>query len=323
VNSPGPGSRKVVVIFLGAIAALMMLSARAHEAETKPRAQAAKPPLEFLGQWGTRGSGPEQMSAPFTLASDDAGSVFISDPGSSFVHKLTSRGEPLLSFQDLMIPSPGPLALDSGGGIYIADRESSRVFIFEPDGNRLREQRRGGNTRFKSVAALAADADGNIFVVELDAAQILKFDDRGRFRKAWGKKGSGPGQFQSPREIAAGTDGYLYVADQGNSRIQKFTREGIFVSSWGGGPAGAAGIKRPTGLAVNDRFVVATDERPRRIFVWTHDGVPLHGEDISARLASGNPEKRDTDSGIAFVGNNEFVVLDPNGPKVLRFRINL
>ena len=300
-----------------------MLSACAREAATKPLAQ-AKPPLEFLGEWGTKGDGPEQLSAPLTLASDAAGSVFISDPGSSFVHKFTSRGEPLLSFQDPLVAKPGPLALDSGGGIYVADFDTSRVFIFDPDGNRLREQRRGGKAGFKSVASLAVDADGNIFVLELEAAQILKFDSKGRFRKAWGKKGTGPGEFETPGEIAAGPDGFVYLADQGNSRIQKFTREGISVSAWSDGPAGTAGIKRPAGIALNDRFVVATDEGSARIFVWTLDGVPLYVGDLTARLT---PRTQawywETIAGIAFVGGNEFVLLDPNGPNVLRFRINL
>jgi hypothetical protein len=76
------------------------------------------------------------------------------------------------------------------------------------------------------------NAAGEIFVAEGHSsspganARILKFDREGRFLKAWGSFGTGPGQFDQPHGLAFDSQGRLFVADRGNNRIQIFDQEG-------------------------------------------------------------------------------------------------
>jgi hypothetical protein len=79
------------------------------------------------------------------VAVDARGDLYISDGyGNARVHKFSAPGRLLFSWGD---PGRGPgqfilphgIAVDSAGLVYVADRENSRVQIFSPAGEYLRE----------------------------------------------------------------------------------------------------------------------------------------------------------------------------------------
>jgi DNA-binding beta-propeller fold protein YncE len=312
-----PSSRVALVISFVAFALIGVLASRAREAETHPRAQ-VKPPLEFLGEWGTKGVGPDQLQKPLGLATDSAGSVYVADAGNGFIHKFSVSGEPLLAFGDPLLPTPFAIAVDSGAGIYASDGNNHRIFVFLPTGERLREQRRGGGASFRKVSGLAVDTDGNLFVTDIPAHQVLKFDANGRLRQMWRKKDKHSTEFESPDAVAVGPDGFVYIVDGHNACIERFTRDGQLVSVWGGGIN--AGPKLPQSIAVNGRFAFVTDSGTL-IQVMSLDGRILHTEDLSARIQIHPPPSNLV--AIALAGKDELLVLDSAGAKVLRFRINL
>src|SRR5262249_26495164 len=75
-------------------------------------------------------------------------------------------------------------------------------------------------------------------------ARIVKFDKDGTFIKAWGQKGSGPGEFDTPHGLAMDPQGRLLVADRGNNRIQEFDQQGRFLAEW-------KQFGRPSGIFVD------------------------------------------------------------------------
>jgi hypothetical protein len=86
---------------------------------------------------------------------------------------------------------------------------------------------------FYHPADVAFDAAGNIFVADGHGnSRIAKFDNRGRFIKTWGAKGSGAGQFNSPHSVVVDAKGNVYVADRGNNRIQVFDNDGNFKTEY-------------------------------------------------------------------------------------------
>lgn len=82
--------------------------------------------------------------------------------------------------------------------------------------------------------------------------RIVKFSSDGRFLKAWGSKGSGPGEFSVPHAIALDSRGRVFVADRGNKRLQIFDQEGTFLAEW-------TQFGRPSGLLItpDDTLYVA------------------------------------------------------------------
>jgi len=54
-------------------------------------------------------------------------------------------------------------------------------------------------------------------------------DLEGKFKRTFGRPGSGPGEFNDPKQLAFDLDGNLWVADSDNHRLQVFTRDGAFL----------------------------------------------------------------------------------------------
>ncbi|MBF0339103.1 MAG: hypothetical protein HQL05_14890 [Nitrospirae bacterium] len=52
--------------------------------------------------------------------------------------------------------------------------------------------------QFDSLAGIATDSSGNIYVVDAGNSRIQKFSSSGQFLTKWGSKGSDDGQFKSP-----------------------------------------------------------------------------------------------------------------------------
>ena len=78
--------------------------------------------------------------------------------------------------------------------------------------------------------------NGDIFVGDGHGAgsnaRIVKFSKDGTFIKAWGKRGTGPGEFNTPHSLAMDEKGRLFVADRGNNRIEIFNQDGAFLGEW-------------------------------------------------------------------------------------------
>src|SRR2546428_763707 len=96
-----------------------------------------------------------------------------------------------------------------------------------------------GADGFDRPTGVAVAANGDIFVSDghdpnkSGAGRVVKFSKDGHFIKAWGRKGSAPGDFDEPHDIfVGGSRGWVYVADRKNERIQVFDQEGKFIAAW-------------------------------------------------------------------------------------------
>jgi DNA-binding beta-propeller fold protein YncE len=83
------------------------------------------------------------------------------------------------------------------------------------------------NVTFNRETDIAWDSAGNSFVSDgYGNSRVVKFDKRGKFLKAWGSRGTGPGQFRDVHTIATDAKGNVYVGDRANRRIQVFDNDG-------------------------------------------------------------------------------------------------
>jgi len=76
-----------------------------------------------------------------------------------------------------------------------------------------------GEGQFSDAESIAVDADGNVFVADVD--RIQKFTNAGAFVTEWGSLGSADGQFNSALGVATNGNGAIYTTDF-NHRVQKF-----------------------------------------------------------------------------------------------------
>jgi DNA-binding beta-propeller fold protein YncE len=93
-----------------------------------------------------------------------------------------------------------------------------------------------GPDSFNSPSDVVVAPNGDIFVAdghgEKTNDRIVKLSKDGKFIKAWGKHGSGPGEFDVPHTIALDSAGRVFVGDRSNSRIQIFDSDGKFLAEW-------------------------------------------------------------------------------------------
>ena len=109
---------------------------------------------------------------------------------------------------------------------------------------------------FDVPIGVAADVEGNIYVMDTSNFRVQKFDSKGNFVLTWGSEGSGEGQFG---DILDAHDGHLavdaqanvYVIDLKNFRIQKFDCNGNYLTQWGTQGDGEGQFTHPFDIAID------------------------------------------------------------------------
>jgi hypothetical protein len=89
----------------------------------------------------------------------------------------------------------------------------------------------GGPEQFSDVWDLAADTDGNLYVLDGLAQEVRVFTSSGEFSHTIGKKGEGPGEFVGAAGLDLDPDGRLWVWDPTGYRYSVFERNGEFLTS--------------------------------------------------------------------------------------------
>jgi sugar lactone lactonase YvrE len=179
-------------------------------------------------------------------------------------------GKLVKSFGQGMFVFPHGLAVDKDGNVWSTDGngrdgKGHQVFKFSPDGKLLLTLGKAGVAgagpdTFNQPADVAIASNGDIFVSDGHQgcncdSRIVKFSKNGTFIKAWGQKGSGPGDLIDPHCLSVDSKGRLFVCDRRNDRIQIFDQDGHYVDAW-------KQFGRPSGMFItkDDTLYVAEQE---------------------------------------------------------------
>ncbi len=228
---------------------------------------------------------------PITVAIDSSGSLYIADPDSHRIRKVTpdglistiaGTGQPGFSGDGgpatrATINFPAGLAVDSSGALYIADTGNFRVRKVTPQG--VITTVAGGGFQFgdgvpATTAALIpiaviTDSGGNVYVSDVLNSSIRKITPAGSISTiaGTGRAGfsgdDGPAvnaALNFPSSMAVDAADNLYVADRSNSRVRKISVAGVITTVAGNGqlrvaregiPAVEALLRSPDGVAVD------------------------------------------------------------------------
>jgi 6-bladed beta-propeller protein len=185
------------------------------------------------------------------------------------IQHFDADGKLLASFGAGMFVFPHGFYVDRDDNVWASDGRAAggigqTVIKFSPKGDVLMTLGRpgvagSGPDTFNAPSDVVVAPNGDIFVADGHGgdtnARVVKFDKNGKFIKAWGQKGSGPGELNEPHGIAMDSAGRIFVADRVNSRLQIFDQDGKFLAEW-------RQFGRPSGVYIdkNDMIYVADSQ---------------------------------------------------------------
>src|SRR5258708_2761014 len=162
------------------------------------------------------------------------------------IFKFDPSGKMVANFGACSISAPHGLFADRDGNVWAAGFQAKHgkghtVTQFSPDGKVLMTLGKAGvagngQDTFNAPSNMLVAPNGDVFVGDGHGgdtnARIVKLTKDGKFIKAWGTKGTAPGQFDTPHMLAIDSAGRLFVADRVNNRIQIFDQDGQFLDEW-------------------------------------------------------------------------------------------
>jgi sugar lactone lactonase YvrE len=179
------------------------------------------------------------------------------------IQKFDASGNLVFSFGAGMFNYPHGFFVDRDDNIWASDGRAKNgkghtVMKFTSEGKLLMTLGKpgvagDGPDTFNAPSDILVAPNGDIFVADGHGgetnARIVKLSKDGKFIKAWGKKGPGPGEFDAPHSLAMDSAGRLFVADRSNSRIQIFDQDGKFLAEW-------RQFGRPSGVFIDKKDVI-------------------------------------------------------------------
>jgi DNA-binding beta-propeller fold protein YncE len=254
-----------------AVGALAMGGERSHAAADPNTAP--NPYVEDQG-WAKLASGRKWGAAVGVEIARDGKSIWVFDRCETAddcsnsnvdpIQKFDAAGKLVFSFGKGMFNYPHGLHIDAEDNVWVSDGRAKMngkghtVMKFDSKGKLLMTLGEPGvpgsdEKHFNAPSDILIVPNGDIFIADGHGgetnARIIKFDKNGKFIKAWGKKGTGPGEFDAPHGLAMDSTGKIYVADRSNSRIQVFDQDGKFIADW-------RQFGRPSGVFINKNDIL-------------------------------------------------------------------
>ena len=217
----------------------------------------------------------------------DGQGVITTVAGTCTRHGVKGDGGPAT---DARLDDPIGITLDAASNLYIADEQNARVRVVNPHGT-IETFAGGGKIpvvgapdgvratqlRLSHTSYVVADGDGNVYISDFLANEVLRIDRHGRAVRVAGTGDlggfSGDGgpatraELDFPTGLALDDHGRLYISDADNNRIRMVDEHGVITTIAGtgpvgsgsgtyggdGGPAIAAHLSAPAGLLFDRR----------------------------------------------------------------------
>jgi sugar lactone lactonase YvrE len=197
--------------------------------------------------------------SPNAVAAGPDGTVYVADSTANTVTMFASGSTTgtALGTGTLSLSSPGGIAVDGAGDVYIADTGNSRIVEVPVLNGALTPASSTAYTaQLKGPTGLAFSASGNLYIADTGNKRLLFVPYRGGVLNFGIAQAYGSG-FSTPSSVTVDPSGNVFVADSGNNVVYEFPA-----------PLGSAaqaavvtGLSAPTAVAAdssNGLFVVDT-----------------------------------------------------------------
>src|SRR5438093_272147 len=238
------------------------------------------------GTSGCRGDGGPATAAscaPYRVARDSAGNLYVADGSSRRIRKVSAAGIITTvagrgtgqssgdggpaTLAELI--QPLGVAVDPAGNVYIADEGSNRIrkvntagIISTIAGNGKQGFSGDGgpatSAALNQPSGVAVDPAGNVYIADEGSNRIRKVNTAGIISTIAGNDTQGfsgdggpatSASLNKPREVAVDLAGNVYISDAGNFRIRKVNPAGVISTVAGRGTSGFTGDGGPASSA--------------------------------------------------------------------------
>ena len=256
----------------------------------------------FSGDGGPATSA--QLFAPFGVAVDASGNLFIADQYNNRVRRVSSMGIITTiagsgvqgysgdggTATNAALNYPVRVALDGGGNVYIADRINFRVRKISSTGAITTVAGNGTNgysgdggpatsAQISFPGGIAVDGGGNLYMADPYNHCVRKVSSTGIITTV----ALSDTQVGLPWGVSLDTSGKLYISDPGSSRILTVSSSGTVTTIAGNGTRGYSG---DGGAAVNAKLSlpwgVAVDSRGNVYLADAYNNAPGAPDSINA-----------------------------------------
>ncbi|MFZ3172985.1 MAG: S-layer homology domain-containing protein [Carboxydocellales bacterium] len=265
------------------------------------------------------------QSADVAVASN--GTIYVSDSVQDSVYRFNGTSWTKLGKfgdDDGEFRSPGGLAVDQAGNLFVADINNHRVQKFDSNGVFVAKWGKAGGLlarsadlgEFNAPHGVAVDSNGQVIVADTGNDRIQRWD--GSAWEAWDSYGAENGSFLRPYAITVDQSGNVYVADDGSNSIQQFDSKGVFVQKWGKADGstgtGVGEFNDPAGLVVINNILYVVDFGNHRLQKYDGTAWSILGERGSAAGQFEQPTGITADAGgtlyVADTGNHSIQKYD-------------
>jgi sugar lactone lactonase YvrE len=249
---------------------------------------------------GSTGDGGQAASAmvdlPTAIALDRAGSLYIADARSHRIRRISSSGVIMTvagagmqgdagdtgSAITALLDSPGGLAVDTAGNVYVADTHNHRIRRIDAVTGRITTLAGsssagfGGDSGSATAAKLSLprgltiDGQGNIFITDYANHRIRRVDGltgtittlAGDGVQAFSGDGGPPSaaSLNGPSSVSVASEGAVSIADAGNGRVRQIVPGPLLqtVAGLGASASGTLSLSGPTVVSYGTGSIIAT-----------------------------------------------------------------
>jgi sugar lactone lactonase YvrE len=239
-----------------------------------------------------------RFNAPEGIAADTAGNLYVAEPSSATIRKVTPQGavstlagaNGAVGYADgtagaARFNMPSRLKTDGDGNLYVTDTGNSVVRKITPagetgtlagNGSCGSADGRSTSARFCNPKGIALDRHGNLWIADTGNHTVRRIDAGGQVTTVAGTPGvcgsangrGGAAQFCSPQDVEVDEWDNVYVVDTGNSTVRMIKPGGEVTTLAGqagqcGAVDGSPTVSRlcaPSAIAVegNDLYIADT-----------------------------------------------------------------
>ena len=218
------------------------------------------------------------------------------------------------------------VTIDADGNVWVSVAFNSRVSVFDPSGDFVREL--GGNGEFFNPSSVAFDSHGNVYVADGSMPfpfpngneRIEIYSSSGEYINTigvTGESGSDNEHFNGPHRIAIDDQDRLYVTDRFNHRVQVFDVTQPLTPTYTAtlGVTGACAsdnghLCKPQGVAVDDDLIYVADTDNGRVQIFD-----IHTRAYVATIEGGACDVAIDEDGNIYVADGGTIVQQYNSSR--------